>query len=107
MFCKTLIGLAVGALLASGALAQSITATCKLTNTAENATLYEGACMVTQSESGSNTIFEVKMGDSEPFLFAGQRGNENWMHGAEEVIFTDLPAGGIFRWSNFALAVAE
>ena len=47
------------------------------------------------------------MGNSEPFLFAGQRGQPNWMHGAEEVQFTDLPNGGIFHWSTFALVVAE
>ena len=109
MFHKTLGGLTVGMLLASGALAQNFseTATCKLTNTAENATLYEGACTVTQSESGNNTIFSVDMGGSEPFLFAGKRGQENWMHGPEEVEFRDLPDGGIFRWSDFALVVAE
>ena len=47
------------------------------------------------------------MGGSEPFLFAGQRGQKNWMHGPEEVNFRDLPDGGIFRWSDFALVVAE
>jgi len=49
----------------------------------------------------------VKMDNSEPFLFAGVRGQTNWMHGAEEVKLTDLPNGGIFRWSTFALVVAE
>ena len=109
MVLKALTASAVGMLLASGAFAQSFTgaATCELTNTAENAKLYEGACTVTQSESGENTIFEVKMGDAELFLFAGKRGQANWMHGPEEVVFTDLPGGGIFRWSTFALAIAE
>ena len=109
MFIKTLTTLTLGLLLTGGAFAQSFTgaATCKLTNTAENVALYEGACTVTQSESGANTIFDVKMGDSAPFLFAGKRGQTNWMHGPEEVEFTDLPNGGIFRWSNFALAIAQ
>lgn len=94
---------------ASSASAQEFSevATCKLTNTAESKTLYEGACEVTQSQSGNNTIFSVKMGDSEPFMFAGVRGEKDWMHGPEEVDFTDLPNGGIFRWSTFALVVAE
>ena len=29
------------------------------------------------------------------------------MHGPDEVKFTDAPGGGIFRWSTFALVVAE
>lgn len=111
MFKRTLTGLAFGVVLASGAFAQSFSenATCKLTNTAKNAALYEGACTVTQSQSdySDNTIFSIQMGNSEPFLFAGQRGQPNWMHGAEEVQFTDLPNGGIFHWSTFALVVAE
>ncbi len=109
MIHKTLAGLTLGLLLAGGAFAQSFTgaATCKLTNTAENVAIYEGACTVTQSQRGENTIFEVRMGDSAPFLFAGKRGQTNWMHGPEEVKFTDAPGGGIFRWSTFALVVAE
>jgi hypothetical protein len=111
MLKTTLTGLALGTLLAGGAVAQSFseTATCKLTNTAANAALYEGPCAVTQSQSNytDNTIFSVQMGNSEPFLFAGQRGQPIWMHGPEEVQFTDLPNGGIFHWSTFALVVAE
>jgi hypothetical protein len=82
-------------------------ATCKLTNTAANKAVYEGPCKVKQSASGNQTIFSVKMGDTEPFLFAGVRGQSNWMHGADKVQFTDAPGGGIFRWSTFALVVAE
>ncbi len=91
------------------AVAQSFSerATCKLTNTEANKTVYEGGCKVTQSMSGKNTIFSVKMGSGEPFMFAGVRGQKNWMHGAEDTQFTDLPNGGIFRWSTFALVVAE
>jgi hypothetical protein len=106
---KVLVGVALAMSFASGASAQNLaeTATCKLTNTAHSATLYEGSCTVTQSMSGSNTIFSVKMGDAEPFMFAGVRGQTNWMHGPDETQFTDLPNGGIFRWSTFALAIAE
>lgn len=61
MFKRTLTGLAFGVVLASGTFAQSFSenATCKLTNTAKNAALYEGACTVTQSQSdySDNTIF--------------------------------------------------
>ncbi|EGV17615.1 hypothetical protein [Thiocapsa marina] len=40
-------------------------------------------------------------------MFAGVRGQTNWMHGPDEVQFTDLTNCGIFRWSTFALAIAE
>jgi len=107
---KLLVGSAVAISFASSASAQTFSerATCKLTNTEVNKTLYEGGCKVTQSMRGENTIFSVKLSnDSEPFLFAGRRGQKNWMHGAEDTQFTDYPKGGIFRWSTFALVVAE
>jgi hypothetical protein len=106
---KMFVGVAVAISFASSASAQTFkeTATCKLTNTAESKTLYEGSCKVKQSQSGNNTVFSVKMGHTEPFMFAGVRGQKEWMHGPEKVEFTDLPGGGIFRWSNFALVVAE
>ena len=109
MLLKTLVTFALAISFANTAVAQTFKekATCKLTNTAADKAVYEGPCVVTQSMSGSNTIFSVKMGDTEPFLFAGVRGQKNWMHGPEETQFTDLPNGGIFRWSNFALVVAE
>lgn len=109
MLTRLLTATALAMAITSPSLAQSISekATCKLTNTAANKTLYEGACKVTQSQSGTNTIFRVKMGSAEPYLFAGQRGNPNWMRGPERVQFTDLPNGGIFRWGTFALVVAE
>jgi hypothetical protein len=109
MILKMLTGAVLAISLANLATAQTLkeTATCKLTNTAANKTLYEGSCKVKQSMSGNNTIFSIKMGDAEPYLFAGVRGQKNWMHGAEDTQFTDLPNGGIFRWSTFALVVAE
>lgn len=109
MFARISLATVLVVFAAIPSLAQSISekATCKLTNTEANKTLYEGACKVTQSQSGVNTIFKVKMGSAEPYLFAGQRGNANWMSGAERVQFTDLPNGAIFRWSSFALVIAE
>jgi len=47
------------------------------------------------------------LGDAEPFAFARVRGEKTWMHGPEQVQFTDLPNGGMFRWSHVALVVAE
>lgn len=110
MYLKWIVGIAVvGSLIATaGAQTFRERATCKLTNIAVNKTLYEGPCTVTQSPgSGNNTVFSVKMGTAEPFLFAGVRGQPIWMHGGEEVRFTDAPNGGIFRWSDFVLVVAE
>ena len=109
MVLKVFVGAALAVSLAAGVAAQTFSekATCKLTNTAANKSLYEGPCKVTQSKSGNNTVFSVKMGSTEPFLFAGVRGQKDWMHGPEKTQFTDLPNGGIFRWSNFALVVAE
>ena len=49
----------------------------------------------------------MKMGSAEPYLFAGQRGDSNWMRGPERVQITDLPNGAIFRWGSFALVIAE
>lgn len=109
MLLKTLASIAIAITFANSAAAQTFkeTATCKLTNTVASKTLYEGPCKVKQSMNGNNTVFSVKMGDTEPFLFAGVRGQKKWMHGPEEAQFTDLPNGGIFRWSGFALVVAE
>ena len=109
MFLKMLTSAVLAISLANLATAQTLreTATCKLTNTAASKTLYEGSCKVKQSMSGNNTIFSIKMGDAEPYLFAGVRGQKNWMHGADDAQFSDLPNGGIFRWSTFALVVAE
>ena len=109
MLLKMLAGTVLAISLANIATAQTFreTATCKLTNTAANKTLYEGSCKVKQSMNGNNTVFSIKMGDTDPFMFAGVRGQKKWMHGPDETQFTDLPNGGIFRWSTFALVVAE
>jgi len=56
--------------------------------------------------SRAGTIYTVKMGSGEPFLFATSDG-KTWMHGPERVQFRDLGKGAIFKWGDFALAVAE
>ncbi len=82
------------------------TAQCKLTNVAEGIVLYDGECRVTEEITSTSTIFTINMGSAEPFMFASSDG-KRWMHGPEEVEFRDLGKGGIFKWANFALAVAE
>jgi len=47
------------------------------------------------------------MGATEPLMFAGIRGEKSWMTGPDDVVFSDLPNGGIFKWQTFALVVAE
>ena len=77
---------------------------CKLKNLAVDKVLYHGGCTIRQSQSGENTIFEIKMGSGESFLFAGH-GNQ-WMHGPDKVKFTDLGGGAIFVWDKFSLSAA-
>jgi hypothetical protein len=109
MLSRIIAGVALAIVIAPSATAQNLRerATCKLTNTSAGKALYEGPCKVTQSMSGKSTVFSIKMGGAEEFLFAGVPGQDNWMHGPDEVQFTDAPGGGIFRWSTFALVVAE
>ncbi|TMV05486.1 hypothetical protein FGK63_15665 [Ruegeria sediminis] len=103
---RTLAGTAVVlALSTTASLAASETAECKLTNVSADTVLYEGTCQVSQEQSGSNTIYSVSMPGAESFMFAGS--GDQWMHGSDKVQFTDLPNGGIFKWGDFALAVAE
>ncbi|RUM65525.1 MAG: hypothetical protein DSZ05_05900 [Sulfurospirillum sp.] len=75
---------------------------CKLKNLAADKVLYHGACTIRQSESGKNTVYEIKMGAGESFLFAGH--GSQWMHGADKVKFTDLGGGAIFVWDKFSLS---
>ncbi len=109
-FSKLVLGTAAAMAFASAVSAAELTATetmrCKLTNVAKDVALYDGACTVTQEVSGSSNIYTVNMGSAEPFKFASSDGKQ-WMHGPEEVQFTDLGKGAIFKWADFALAVAE
>ena len=77
---------------------------CKLTNLAANTVLYNGGCSIRQTRSGANDVIEVKMGNSQSFVFAGN--GSNWMHGSDRVKYTDLGRGAIFAWDRFTLAVA-
>ncbi len=110
MIAKIMLTASLAMALAGAVNAQEVAAkaNCKLSNTAAGKSLYDGPCMVTQSASGDNTIFKVQMNNgSQPFIFAGVKGQSNWMHGPERTDFTDLPGGGIFRWGDFVLAVAQ
>jgi hypothetical protein len=107
---KGFVGTVVAVALTSTVSAAEPTATesmrCKLTNVAEDKALYNGECTVTQEVSGSSNAYTVTMGSADPFRFTTSDG-KTWMYGSEEVQFRDLGQGAIFKWSDFALAVAE
>ena len=52
-------------------------------------------------------IYTVELGASEPFKFATSDCGKTWLHGPEDAQFRDLGKGAIFKWSDFALVVAE
>ncbi len=107
LFIGTAVALAFSSTVSAAGLVVSETAKCKLTNVAKDVAIYEGACRVTEEVSGSSIVYTIDLGASEPFKFATWDGGKHWLHGPEDVQFTDLGKGGIFKWSDFALAVAE
>jgi hypothetical protein len=107
LFIGTAVAIAFSSTVSAAGLAVSETATCKLTNVAKDVAIYEGTCRVTEEVRGNTTIYTIDMGGSEPFKFATADGGKNWLHGPEDVQFRDLGKGGIFKWSDFALVVAE
>ena len=78
---------------------------CKLTNMAVGRELYNGTCVIKQAP-GAPTVISIKMGNTEPFLFATTDGS-SWMHGPEKVTFRDRGHTGIFRWGDFRLEVDD
>lgn len=105
-FLGTVIAVTLTATVSAAGLKVGETAQCKLTNVAEDAVLYDGECRVSEEITSTSTIYTVNMGSAEPFMFASSDGKQ-WMHGPEEVDFRDLGKGAIFKWSDFALAIAE
>jgi len=79
---------------------------CKLSNVKAGKEIYNGTCTIKESVSGKSTVYEIKLGSAEPFLFATSDG-VTWMHGPEEVKFRDRGHTGIFRWGDFRLEVDE
>jgi hypothetical protein len=106
-FIGTAVAIAFSSTVSAAGITVSETATCKLTNVAKDVAIYEGTCRVTEEVRGSTTIYTVDLGASEPFKFATSDGGKHWLHGPEDVQFRDLGKGGIFKWSDFALVVAE
>lgn len=78
---------------------------CKLANVEVGRELYNGTCRIKQTVNGASTVYEIKMGNTEPYLFAGH--GDSWMHGPDNVKFRDHGNWGVFRWGDFRLEVHE
>ena len=107
LFCGAAVAITLSSAVSAGGITAGESATCKLTNVAKNVAIYEGKCHVTEELRGNSIIYTIDLGASEPFKFASGDGGKTWLHGPEDVQFTDLGKGGIFKWSDFALSVAE
>ena len=79
---------------------------CKLSNVEVGRELYNGNCTIKETIDGTMTKFTIKMGSSEPFMFATNDGH-TWMHGPEEVKFRDRGDSGVFKWGDLRLEVHE
>jgi hypothetical protein len=67
---------------------------------------YDGRCTIKQKVGDKTTVFDIRMGQADSFLFATGDG-VHFMHGPEEVTFTDHGSWAVFRWSDFRLEVHE
>jgi hypothetical protein len=81
------------------------TGQCKLKNVNVGKVLYKGDCTIKQTIKNNETIWSITMGDSEPFLFAGN--GTKYMHGPEETTFHDKGNSGVFKWGDFRLDVEQ
>ena len=79
---------------------------CKLSNVEVGRELYNGNCSIKQEVTNNMNRYTIKMGNTEPFLFATSDGS-TWMHGPEEVKFRDRGDWGVFKWDDFRLEVHE
>ena len=81
---------------------------CQLINTQQGRDLYSGDCTITETvkNNGQMTVWDIRMGSAESFLFACQP-NGDCMHGPDEVTFKDHGNSASFRWSNFRLEVQQ
>ena len=80
---------------------------CTLTNMEAEKELYNGKCTIGEKINGSTTIYEIKMGDAESFLFATSDNGKTWMHGPDSVNFNDRGDNAVFSWDDFRLEVYQ
>ena len=79
--------------------------TCKLTNERVNKVIYHGDCRIKQTIKRERTIWDIKMGSADSMLFAGS--GTHYMHGPEDVTFSDRGNSATFAWGDFTLKVKE
>ena len=79
--------------------------TCKLKNVKVNKVIYHGDCRIKQTIKHDTTVWDIKLGSAESFLFAGK--GTHYMHGPEDVTFMDRGNTGTFAWGDFTLKVKE
>jgi hypothetical protein len=79
--------------------------TCKLTNVRVGKVIYHGDCRIKQTIKRDTTVWDIKMGNADSMLFAGR--GTHYMHGGEDVTFSDRGNTGIFAWGDFTLKVTQ
>ena len=79
--------------------------TCKLTNVSVDKVIYHGDCRIKQIVKRDMTVWDIKMGDADSMLFAGN--GTHYQHGPEHVTFKDRGNSAIFAWGDFTLKVKE
>jgi hypothetical protein len=80
---------------------------CKLKNVAVGKIIYDGQCKVTEELTSYGALFSIKMGSAEPMKFAGPVNSSKWLHGAEDVHYTNEAHKAVFKWSDFKLVVKD
>jgi hypothetical protein len=78
---------------------------CTLTNVRADKEIYNGDCTIKQTIKPERTVWEIKLGNAEPFLFAGN--GTQYMHGPEEATFKDYGNTGVFSWGEFVLKATQ
>jgi hypothetical protein len=79
--------------------------TCKLSNVSVGKVIYHGDCRIKQTIKKDTTVWSIKMGSADPMLFAGR--GTHYMHGPEDVTFSDRGNSATFAWGDFTLKVKE
>jgi uncharacterized lipoprotein YehR (DUF1307 family) len=78
---------------------------CKLTNVRVGKVIYHGDCRIKQTVKRDMTVWDIKMGSADSMLFAGR--GTHYMHGGEDVTFSDRGNSATFAWGDFSLKVKE
>ncbi len=80
---------------------------CKLANIDYGREIYNGPCSIKETIDKNGFVFEIQMGNAEPFLFACNKEHTVCQHGPDAVKFSDRGDWGVFRWDDFRLEVHQ